>query len=195
VSTRVGLWAGGGALVLALAAGSTLAMAGLGGGLRLPGSRGGCGIPVLDGAVVDVTLTDMGPMSAGRGGGPGLMMGEPWASMRVLASPASVQSGTVSLRVVNAGMLRHELLVLPLPLGQAVGTRTVGADGQVDETAALGEASRDCAPGAGDGIHAGAAGWVTLRLAAGRYELVCNRVGHYGAGMFTELDVTAAGRT
>lgn len=194
MSTRVGRWAGAGALVLALAAGSTIAMAGLAGGFRMPGPRGGCAIPALDGAAVDVTLTDMGPMSAGRSWGTGSMMGEPRASMRVLASPATVEAGTVSLRVVNAGMLRHELLVLPLPAGQAVGTRPIGADGQVDETAALGEASRDCAPGAGDGIHAGLAGWVTLRLAAGRYELACNRVGHYGAGMFTELDVTAAGQ-
>jgi uncharacterized cupredoxin-like copper-binding protein len=30
---------------------------------------------------------------------------------------------------------------------------------------------------------------VNLHLAAGRYELICNLPGHYGMGMFTELDV------
>jgi uncharacterized cupredoxin-like copper-binding protein len=32
-------------------------------------------------------------------------------------------------------------------------------------------------------------GWVTLQLAPGRYELVCNIKNHYHDGMFTELDV------
>jgi hypothetical protein len=31
--------------------------------------------------------------------------------------------------------------------------------------------------------------WVTLHLAPGRYELICNLPGHYAAGMFAELDV------
>jgi hypothetical protein len=34
-------------------------------------------------------------------------------------------------------------------------------------------------------------GWGTLNLTPGRYELVCNQTGHYAAGMFAELDVTA----
>jgi uncharacterized cupredoxin-like copper-binding protein len=31
---------------------------------------------------------------------------------------------------------------------------------------------------------------VTLHLAPGRYELVCNEKNHYARGMFTELDVS-----
>ena len=30
---------------------------------------------------------------------------------------------------------------------------------------------------------------MTLTLAPGRYELICNLPGHYAAGMFTELTV------
>ena len=36
----------------------------------------------------------------------------------------------------------------------------------------------------------GTAGSVTLRLARGRYELICNRRDHYVAGMYQELVVT-----
>lgn len=176
VNTRRELWLATSGLVLVLAAGPTLFMVGLNGGFR--GTE--CTFPALSGDVVDVTFTDMGAMMGGWG-----------APMRVLASSARVNAGAVSFRVVNAGMTRHELLVLPLPVGQAVGTRPISADGQVDETAALGEASRSCGVGVGEGIQPGATGWVTMRLTAGRYELVCNRVNHYRAGMSTELDVTA----
>jgi uncharacterized cupredoxin-like copper-binding protein len=31
---------------------------------------------------------------------------------------------------------------------------------------------------------------VTVTLAPGHYELVCNLPGHYTAGMYTQLDVT-----
>lgn len=34
------------------------------------------------------------------------------------------------------------------------------------------------------------AGWTTLDLPAGRYELICNLPGHYAAGMYTELTVS-----
>ncbi len=32
----------------------------------------------------------------------------------------------------------------------------------------------------------------TLTLTPGRYELLCNIAGHYGSGMYTELDVTCS---
>lgn len=41
----------------------------------------------------------------------------------------------------------------------------------------------------GPGIAAGATGWTTVNLKPGRYELLCNIAGHYGAGMFTQLTV------
>jgi uncharacterized cupredoxin-like copper-binding protein len=143
----------------------------------LGGDRGStCAAPSLPGQTVDVILSDMGGM---MGGG---------RMMSVAASPSEVAAGDVSFDVWNAGMMTHELVVLPLTQGE-VGGRAVGPDGRVSEDGSLGEASRSCGEGAGDGIAPGATGWVTLELAPGRYELICNVPGHYAAGMFTELDV------
>ena len=60
----------------------------------------------------------------------------------------------------------------------------------MSESGSLGEASRSCAAGAGDGINAGSVGWVTVNLAPGTYELVCNLPNHYADGMHQELVVT-----
>lgn len=174
-----------GLAALLLAGASTVALAAAGGAFRhrWVAPSGQCSAPALPGTVVDVTLTNMGGAMM-RGAGVGGMM-------RVLADRSQVPAGTVSLRVANTGSLVHELVVLPLPPGQQVGDRTVGTDGRVDETGSAGEASRTCASGAGDGIDPGAIGWVTVQLAPGTYELICNLAGHYAAGMYTELTVTA----
>jgi uncharacterized cupredoxin-like copper-binding protein len=143
-----------------------------------------CAVPAtLPGQPVRVVLADMGgPMMGGpRRGGP----------MRLRAAPQTVPAGTVTLIAVNHGYRTHELVVLPLAAGAQVGTRPSGADGTIAETGSLGEASRNCAAGSGDGITPGAASWVSLSLAPGRYELVCNEPGHYAAGMFIELDVVS----
>ena len=183
-----------------------------------------CATPTLNGAVVDVTLTDMGAMmgpgmmgSSGNGPygpammGPG-MMGPGWngpnpppappngywqngypgpgmGMMRIFANPATVPAGPVSLRARNTGMMIHEVMVLPLDAGRSPGQLAIGANGQVDEAASLAEAARSCGPDDGDGILPATTGWTTVTLAPGRYELLCNIAGHYGAGMYTELDV------
>ncbi|MFE9491255.1 hypothetical protein ACFYNF_33245 [Streptomyces sp. NPDC006641] len=144
-----------------------------------------CTAPPLPGQVVEVTLADMGPGMMGRSSGP-----SPGGGMRLIAHPTTVTAGTVSLRAVNAGYLTHEVIVLPLPAAQAPGQRPTGPDRRIDETGSLGEASRSCGAGAGDGIAPGTTGWITLTLRPGHYELVCNIPGHYLAGMYTELDVT-----
>jgi uncharacterized cupredoxin-like copper-binding protein len=144
-----------------------------------------CAAPAsLPGQRVTVMLGDMG----GRGYmmGAGSMMG---GRMMLRAYPQSVPAGQVSLVAVNHGSRTHELVVLPLATGASVGTRAVGSDNTVSEAGSLGESSNSCGRGSGDGIRAGATGWVTLTLTPGRYELVCNLPGHYAAGMFTELDV------
>ena len=109
--------------------------------------------------------------------------------MTVMASPTSVPAGEVSFRVWNAGTIVHELVVMPMPPG-GPGSRPVGTDGKVSEDGSLGEASNSCGEGAGAGIEPGASSWVTLQLAPGRYELMCNIAGHYAMGMFTEIDIT-----
>jgi len=136
-----------------------------------------CSAPELPGQTVDVALSDMGGMMTG-----GRMMS-------VTATPSTVSAGDVSFRAWNSGMMTHELVVLPLPAA-GPGTRPVGSDGRVSEAGSLGEASRSCGEGSGEGIAPGATGWVTLHLDPGPYELICNLPGHYAMGMFTELDVS-----
>jgi uncharacterized cupredoxin-like copper-binding protein len=167
-----------GAIVLVVLAG---AVAGSWALLHRPSATAtSCRAPALPGAVVDVRLLDMGAMMGG-----GMMRGR---AMRVLGQPSVVPAGTVSFRAFNAGSVTHELVVLPLPPG-GVGTRATGPDGRVSEAGSLGEASAPCGEGAGDGIRPGTWSWVSLELAAGSYELVCNLPGHYARGMYTELDV------
>ena len=154
----------------------------------------------LPGQRVTVMLGDMGRRGSMMGGGSmmgsGSMMGGYAGStmsgrwMMLRAYPQTVHAGTVSFVAVNHGTRTHELVVLPVTTGTSVGSRTVGADNTVSETGSLGEASNSCGRGAGIGIRSGATSWVTLTLAPGRYELVCNLPGHYAAGMYTELDVS-----
>ncbi|MFD8544467.1 sulfocyanin-like copper-binding protein [Streptomyces sp. NPDC059649] len=194
-----GLWLAVGAVAaLVLGIGTTLLIAatgGLHGGGPAPwrGAAVRCGAPPLKGHAVDVTVGDMGPGMRHRpdgrvpNSGPGRHgLGMMW--LRV--TPRAVPAGVVSLRVVNVGALPHEVVVLPLPTGQPVGERPTGADGRVDEAGSVGEASRSCGAGSGGGIAPGATAWTTVTLHPGRYELVCNLPGHYGAGMYAELDVT-----
>jgi uncharacterized cupredoxin-like copper-binding protein len=148
-------------------------------------SRLTCSAPTsLPGTPVYVMLGDMGMSRMMGGVAP---MGAP---MMLRAVPTRVAAGTVSFVVGNMGWRTHELVVLPLPQGQSVGQRAVGADGRVEETGSLGEASASCAPGGGDGIKARTVGWVTLTLLPGSYELVCNLPHHYANGMRQEIVVS-----
>ncbi|MEV5733819.1 sulfocyanin-like copper-binding protein [Streptomyces sp. NPDC052292] len=158
---------------------------------RAQGAR--CGAPAARGSAVDVTVWDAGRMMHGpnrlapdstRPGPRGTGM------MRLVARPTTVPAGRTTVRVFNAGTVTHEVVVLPLAPGRAVGERAVGSDGRVSEAGSRGEASRTCGSGAGEGIAPGAAAWTTVTLRPGRYELVCNIPGHYAAGMYAELDVT-----
>ncbi len=178
---------------------------------RYPATPPSCAAPALPGTVVDVTLTDMGGMMGPGMMGPGRngpnaqgwnayqwprmgMMGM-MGMMRIFPNPATVPAGQVSFRALNTGWLNHELVVLPLAQGQFPGQRVVGPDGKVDEAGSLGEASRTCGADKGDeesgnyGIAPGTTGWTTVTLPPGRYELICNIAGHYGAGMYAALDV------
>jgi len=161
-----------------------------GGSGYLPGSSPAA--PNLPGTVVNVSLTDMGGPMMGQSNA---MMGQGQAmmnagAMRLSADQATVPHGTVSLLVTNAGSMNHEMVVLPLADTQVVGTRPIGADAKIDEAGSLGEASKTGGEGAGQGVVPGAASWLTITLAPGRYELVCNLPDHYSAGMHTQLTVT-----
>ncbi len=138
----------------------------------------------LAGTRVEVTLADMGMTKMMSGVAP---MG---ARMRLLASTTQVAAGKVSLVVSNLGWRTHELVVLPLDAGVPAGQRQVGANGRVDEAGSLGEASSSCGADSGEGITSGSAGWTTLNLPAGRYELVCNLPNHYADGMYQAFVVS-----
>lgn len=140
--------------------------------------------PSLPGTTVHVMLGDMGMRRMMGGIAP---MG---SHMMLRAFPATVPAGKVSFVVGNMGWRTHEMAVLPLTAAQSAGQRVPGPDGKVDETGSLGEASASCAAGSGEGINAGAVGWVTLDLAPGRYEVVCNLRNHYANGMHQLLVVT-----
>lgn len=175
-----------GAATVALTAGSLAAVAATGVSVHSDGhgmdrlAVTSCAAPAsLPGERVTVMLSDM----RGRG----RMMGGRRMMLRAL--PGTVAPGEVSLVAANRGTRTHELVVLPLADGAAVGSRLVASDNTVSEAGSLGEASNSCGSGAGHGIRAGRTGWVTLTLRPGRYELLCNLPGHYAAGMYAELDV------
>src|ERR1035437_2850554 len=138
----LGQFLGAAAVIVVLTAGSTLTLAAATGGLTAHRARQSttcqptsCATPALPGTTVDVTLYDMSAMM--RGGQRG-RRSWPQGMMRVTANPSTAPHGTVSLRVTNFGVITHELLVLPLPAGQATGARPVGGGGQVGETGRLG---------------------------------------------------------
>jgi uncharacterized cupredoxin-like copper-binding protein len=130
---------------------------------------------------VRVTLADMG-MTRMMGG-----IASMDAHMRLIASPTTVSAGRVSLVAFNMGWRTHELVILPLTDGAIVGQRAPAADGKVAEAGSLGEASKSCSAGTGEGIRSGTTGWTTVTLAPGRYELICNLRNHYADGMHQEL--------
>ncbi|MEP6980887.1 MAG: hypothetical protein ABJA16_09020 [Nakamurella sp.] len=141
-----------------------------------------CAEPAAAGTV-RVQLTDMGMSGDGATASRGMVMG-------LGVAPAVIAHGPVTLVAENLGYRVHEMVVLPLAAGELVGARIPDAEGKVDETGSLGEASAACAADTGDGIPAGSAGWTTVTLAPGRYELLCALENHYADGMFGELTVT-----
>lgn len=148
---------------------------------RLPGGRPAA--PSLPGTVIKVALWDMGgPMLGPRKG----MMDGRFMSLR--PDRATAPNGIVSFLVSNGGSIKHEVVLLPD--SHVVGTRPMGVDAKIDEAGSLGEASRTGGEGVGQGIAPGASGWLTITLAPGQYELVCNLPGHYTAGMHAPVTIT-----
>jgi uncharacterized cupredoxin-like copper-binding protein len=141
-----------------------------------------CAAPTsLPGTRVTVALGDMG-MFGGSIAPRGMRM-------MLQSDVPSVPAGQVTFVAENYGRRTHELVVLPLAGDQPPGTRTPGADGQVDEADSLGEAAAPCAEGSGGGLTSGTVGWLTVTLPPGRYELLCNLPNHYANAMWQEFDV------
>ena len=92
-------------------------------------------------------------------------------------SPSSVAAGPVTFTVKNTGTIKHEMVVLKTEGS----TLTLNSDGKVSEAKSVGEI--------GD-IQPGKTETLTLKLAAGQYELVCNIKDHYKMGMHAPFTVT-----
>ncbi|MCI4660177.1 plastocyanin/azurin family copper-binding protein [Cryobacterium zhongshanensis] len=188
--------AGAVATIVGLTGLSVGAVSAMNGGTPDFGTAGGssCTTPQLAGTVVNVSLRNMG--GSMMGGNNGMMGGNtrngmmPRGAMNLSLDRSSVSSGAVSFVATNSGSISHELVILPLADSQVAGSRSISGGNKVDETASLGEASATCNAGEGTGIAPGSAGWVTLDLAPGRYEVICNLPGHYAAGMYGELTVS-----
>ena len=168
-------------VALLVGTGAVIALGTWGNSTTVNGAYGAisCSAPTLPGTTVDVQVTDAGDM----------MMSQAPMRATLVANPSRAKAGRVSFLVTNTGGLVHELVVLPLT-ADGPGTRPTGTDGKIDESQSLGEASRSCGAGTGDGISPGATGWTTVTLKPGRYELVCDQPWHYTAGMFDVLTVS-----
>ncbi|UVK47545.1 hypothetical protein BPNPMPFG_003332 [Mesorhizobium sp. AR07] len=104
------------------------------------------------------------------------------ATMGIKASPGSVKAGAVTFKVKNDSKdTIHEMIVMfmadptkPLPY--------ISNENRVDEDKAgdKGEVSE---------LDPGKSGTLTVDLKAGKYLLICNVPGHYGAGMWAEFTV------
>jgi uncharacterized cupredoxin-like copper-binding protein len=148
-------------------------------------ARATCSPPrSLPGRVVHVMLADRGMTRMIGGAAP---MG---AQMTLRTSAATVPAGRISLVASNRGRRTHELVILKLAPGATADRRVPASDGKVAEISSVGEASRSCGRGIGDGITSGSVGWTTLTLTPGRYELICNLPDHYVDGMYAQLVVT-----
>ena len=84
--------------------------------------------------------------------------------------------GKVRFVVTNIGTVEHEFVVLKT--AKPAGSLLKG--NEADESGAVGEI---------DGVPAGQARTLTLRLSPGHYSLICNLPGHYATGQFADFYV------
>jgi uncharacterized cupredoxin-like copper-binding protein len=90
---------------------------------------------------------------------------------------AVAKSGKVTIVAPNDGKVVHELVILRTDANPA---RLPMKDGEIDESTSVGEIAD---------VEPGATKKVTLRLAPGKYAMVCALPGHYQAGMYGSLTV------
>lgn len=115
---------------------------------RYYASKLNCSVPDnLPGQIINVELGDMG-MTRMMGG-----VASRNSRMRLVANPTTFPAGEVTVVVSNLGWRKHELVVMPLGEGNTGGSRIPNAEGKVNETGSLGEASNNCGEGSGDGIE------------------------------------------
>ena len=159
---------------------NTISKLGIGTAMLIAASTGS----VWAASLVQVSLWDKGastemPMGLAYAA-PGLDMTK--ATMGMKVSPGAAKAGKVTFKVKNDSKdTVHEMIVMfladpkkPLPY--------IDAENRVDEDKAgdKGEVSE---------LDPGKSGSLTVDLKAGKYLLICNVPGHYGAGMWAEFAV------
>ncbi|RWA62484.1 sulfocyanin-like copper-binding protein [Mesorhizobium sp.] len=158
----------------------TISKLGLAAAMLMSGSTGAAWAAAL----VQVSLWDKGASTEMTMGlayaAPGLDVSKATMGMKVL--PDAVKAGEVTFNVKNDSKdTVHEMIVMfladpskPLPY--------IDAENRVDEDKAgdKGEVSE---------LDPGKSGSLTVDLKAGKYLLICNVAGHYGAGMWAEFTV------
>jgi uncharacterized cupredoxin-like copper-binding protein len=90
---------------------------------------------------------------------------------------ASAQAGRVTITARNDGKVVHELVVLKTNADPA---QLPMKGAKVDESTSVGEIAD---------VEAGATKKVTLKLAPGKYVMVCALPGHYQGGMYGSITV------
>ncbi len=96
---------------------------------------------------------------------------------KVLPSAKSAPAGKVTFSVKNVGKVNHELVVI----------KTNVAPGKLPVKNA--KASEKGSVGGVPELKPGKSGKVTLKLAKGKYVLLCNLPAHYLAGQYTGFTV------
>jgi uncharacterized cupredoxin-like copper-binding protein len=154
------------------------------------------GVAALTGGVAACGGDDDSAASAGdKGTVVDVALGESGLTYFVRPGQATVEAGTVTFAVTNAGELTHEFIVYSNLEDVATGDLPINAEEDVAnlvEENIVGAAPyatppivpADEEPGAADPRIPGG-GWgaeLTVDLAAGKYILLCNLPGHYAGG-------------
>lgn len=158
----------------------TISRLGFAAAMLMAGSTGA----VEAAALVQISLWDKGantemPMGLAYAA-PGLDVTK--TTMGIKVSPGAVKAGEVTFNVRNDSKdTVHEMIVMYLAdPGKLL--PYIDAENRIDEDKAgdKGEVSE---------LDPGKSGSLTVDLKAGKYLLICNVPGHYGAGMWTEFTV------
>ena len=135
-----------------------------------------------DSAAAEATVTLAPLPAAGPVGSASGTVNVTMKEFSVAAQPAGTASGQITFNLKNEGAVVHELVVIRTEVDAA---DLPQSGGKVDETSAAIEVK-----GKVQNVAGGASGQpMTAGLPAGKYALICNVPGHYGAGMSTGFTV------
>lgn len=120
------------------------------------------------------------PTGTGAGGGGAASLGVTLDEFTIDLGNESIEPGRTTFSVENEGAIVHNLIVIDTD--QAADALPVqNAQVNLDRLTVVVRTQEEIPPGA--------TAQVTDNLAAGRYILICNVIGHYQAGMRTTLEV------